>query len=140
MRRRTFLGVVSACSVAACGGKDSKRASGPIAAGSARDVAVGHFAFVPGQPLLLARDDRGLYAMTTICTHDDCDMQGEGRIDALGLSCDCHGSQFDRNGGVRRGPAGAPLQHYRVDLSADGSITIQASVAVGADARTPAPT
>ncbi len=140
MHRRTFLGVVSACSLAACSGRDSNKPSGPIAAGSLRNVAVGHFAFVPGQPLVLARDERGLYAMTTICTHDDCDIQGSGRIDGAGLSCDCHGSQFDRNGAVRRGPAGAALEHYRVDLAADGTLTIQASAVVGPDARTLVPT
>ena len=50
--------------------------------------------------------------------------------------CLCHGSVFDRNGAVVRGPAGSPLQHYQVDVAADGTITIQGAMPVDAAART----
>lgn len=141
MQRRTFLTVVSACgtSMVACSSDGAKPASGPIAGGLAKDVPVGHFAFLAGQPVVLARDAGGLYALNAICTHEDCDISKSGRLDDNGLSCDCHGSQFDKNGGVRRGPAARTLDHYRVDLAADGRITVQAGAIVGSDVRTPVP-
>ena len=139
MQRRRFL-VTVACGATAfgCGG-GTKAASGPIAGGSIKAVSVGYFAFVSGQPVVLARDARGLYAMTAICTHDECDISTSGGVDSSGLHCDCHGSRFDKNGNVARGPAGSALEHYRVDLAADGAITVQAGTIVGADARTTVP-
>lgn len=139
MERRRFLGLVTAaCGSSVVGCSDGpKAASGPIAAGSVKTTPIGHLAFLTGQPVVLGRDDRGLYAMTAICTHDDCDLSKSGGVDSSGLHCDCHGSRFDKNGKVSRGPASSALEHYRVDLAGDGAITVQAGTIVGADARTP---
>jgi Rieske Fe-S protein len=108
---------------------------GPIAAGNTADVAVDTLTLVPGGYVLLGRDADGLFAMTAVCTHAGCIVQAPAGATG-GPSCLCHGSLFDRNGGVVRGPAGSPLRHYQVDVAADGSITIQGGMTVDAGVRT----
>ena len=139
--RRDFLVVVGG---AAAFGALSLRcgtgeASGPISAGNVRSVAVGHFSPVAGQPLVLGRDAGGLYSMSTLCTHEGCDISQGGSITGSGLQCPCHGARFSTAGTVLVGPARSPLPHYRVDLAADGSITIQAGTVVSASTRTAIP-
>jgi len=108
---------------------------GPLA----RDVPLPSLAPVSDQAVVLGRDAAGLYAMTSICTHAFCNMEDSGSVAATGLVCGCHGSQFDANGAVAQGPAGAPLNHLDVLVEADGSITINADKIVAATARTPVP-
>lgn len=142
--RRVFLHtagsvVAVACAaraLAGCSGKPGA-ASGPIAAGNVKSVPVGTLEAVGGQPVILGRDSGGLYALTALCTHDQCDMTTDGKISPSGIFCSCHGSRFDPNGKVVAGPARAALAHYKVDLAADGSITIQAGTVVDAATRTP---
>jgi nitrite reductase/ring-hydroxylating ferredoxin subunit len=115
----------------------SSHTPGPIPAGNVTDVRVGALQVVDGENVFLARDSKGLYAMTRICTH-----QGQlVTILAIGpatvLHCYGHGSEFDTNGTVVIGPATRPLEHLRVDLATDGSITIQGDQFVTADTRTP---
>lgn len=115
-------------------------ASGPVAAGNVKNVAVGSLAAIGNQPVILGRDAGGLYAMSAICTHDSCDITEDGSISPTGIRCDCHGSRFDANGSVKVGPAASPLDHYKVDLAADGTITVQAGQIVSIGTRTPVPT
>ena len=110
---------------------------GPILAGNVADVRVDSLQVVPGEQVFLARDTNGLYAMTQVCTH-----QGQlVSILTLGattvLHCYGHGSEFDTNGQVITGPAARPLEHFQVDLAADGSITVQGDQFVTPDTRTP---
>ena len=76
---------------------------------------------------VVARDANGLYAMSAVCTHAGCLLDDTSNTIAAGLSCPCHGSSFDGNGRVTRGPAGSPLEHYAVTIGADGSITVDGS-------------
>jgi len=108
---------------------------GPIPAGNTANVAMGSLALVAGENVFLARDAGGLYAMSAVCTHAGC-LVSEPSGSTADAVCLCHGSVFDRNGAVVRGPAGSPLQHYQVDVAADGTITIQGGIPVDAGART----
>jgi Rieske Fe-S protein len=113
--------------------------SGPVAAGNVSSIVVGSLLAVGGEAVVLGRDADGLYAMSAACTHAGCMLSVVNGGGAEELSCPCHGSLFDANGEVTRGPARAPLPHFQVDVAADGSITIQGGVTVSADARTPVP-
>src|SRR6478736_5914920 len=142
--RRTVLEVVLQSTALACLGGSGlacaygkSAASGPVQAGNVRAVPVGHFAFVAGAPIVLARDDKGLYAFSAICPHWGCNMVNDGKVTAEGLTCDCHGSRFDKLGHVLEGPASDPLVHYKVDLAANGEIVVDAGTKVGDDVRTP---
>jgi Rieske Fe-S protein len=108
-----------------------------VSAGKTSDLAVGSIVPVGSAPVFLARDAKGLYAMTTTCTHAGCDMGSEGRIASGRITCRCHGSEFDANGAVLAGPAQSALVHFAVSVDSQGSITIHGGTTVGADTRVP---
>ena len=63
-------------------------------------------------------------------------MSSDGSVSASGVVCNCHGSQFDVNGAVLRGPAQTALEHYAVTISAAGEITVDTSTTVAETVRT----
>jgi Rieske Fe-S protein len=75
----------------------------------------------------LHQDEAGYYAMDAICTHLGCtvDLQAD-----QGYSWPCHGSQFDLNGQVLRGPAARPLPFLRLYLNG-GRLMVDRSEPVG---------
>jgi Rieske Fe-S protein len=139
--RRHFLKVIGATATTiaiGCGddGGGQAEATGTFSGGNVKDLAVGSIKAISGQPAVIARDAKGLYAMSTICTHEQCDMNGSnGTISSTGLTCTCHGSDFDVNGTPTAGPAKSQLKHFTVTLSATGDITINAGAAIDAATR-----
>jgi cytochrome b6-f complex iron-sulfur subunit len=93
-------------------------ASSPLASvGGAALVqtAVGDF--------LVAHTAQNAYsAMTAICTHQTCTVNG---FQNQTFVCPCHGSTFDLNGHVLMGPAPASLRQYATQFS-NGVLTIAA--------------
>ena len=70
--------------------------------------------------VFVARDERGIYALSAICTHQGCELVfEEGQI-----LCDCHYSTFDLDGAVTNGPAKEPLANYTVSRRPTGEILI----------------
>ena len=59
-------------------------------------------------------------AVSPICTHRGCtvDVQGER------LVCPCHGSTYDRDGAVLRGPAERALTRYPVTREGDSLVIL----------------
>lgn len=138
--RRRFLAVVSGTTAAlGLGIGCSSGASGPVSAGNVSAVPVGYLAFVPGAAAILGRDAGGLYAMTAICTHQQCDISQSGSATASGVQCNCHGARYSPTGAVVSGPAKSSLEHYQVDLAASGAITVQLGTVVSDATRTPVP-
>ena len=66
-------------------------------------------------PALLIHSDAGFTALSLTCTHLGCTVE-EGRS---GLICPCHGSRFDADGVVQRGPARENLHALRVEVTDD---------------------
>ena len=63
-----------------------------------------------GAPILIVRRSADEYlALSMQCTHEGCPINPPVRGVMM---CPCHGSQFDLNGQVRRGPAQYPLGRY----------------------------
>ena len=118
-----------------CGNPTGAPPTGPVAAGNVSALAAGTLLVMSN--VVVARDDNGVYAMSGVCTHAGCLLGDGSRTIAAGLTCPCHGSAFDGDGNVTRGPAAAPLQHYQVTMAADGSLTVDGSKPVGSSARTP---
>jgi Rieske Fe-S protein len=122
---------------AGCGNPTGSPPTGPVGAGNVSDLPVGALHVLSN--VVVARDAVGVYAMSAVCTHAGCLLSDAGRTIAAGLGCACHGSVFDGQGGVTRGPARAPLQHYAVAIASDGVITVDGSQPVSSGVRTPAP-
>lgn len=139
--RRCFLRVIvlgATGSIAACGGGGAEpEAFGRVAAGNVADLPEGTLRAIAGAPAYVGRDAEGVYAMTSTCTHEGCDMISGGRITDQGVQCDCHGATFDRLGSVVRGPAEDDLTHFAVELDAAGNITVLGDARVSAAVRTP---
>ncbi len=141
--RRRFLQVVAQGGVLAgassIGLGCSGGLSGNYAAGNVSALPVDTLQAISGASLAIGRDSGGVYAMTLICTHASCDMATQGSVSFEGVDCSCHGSRFDANGNVLRGPASSPLEHYEVTIDSAGAITIDASVTVAETTRTAVP-
>jgi Rieske Fe-S protein len=91
-----------------------------ITSGQARFTQAGHF--------FVCRDAAGLYALTSVCTHQGCDV---GFVsESAGFECPCHGSQYDFQGRVTRGPAPLPLDHLAVCVAADGEVFVDPNTVV----------
>jgi cytochrome b6-f complex iron-sulfur subunit len=67
----------------------------------------------------LMREGDLVYALGLVCTHLGCTVTVTGS----GLSCPCHGSRFDRQGRVLKGPADRPLDRLTVE-ERDGMVEV----------------
>jgi Rieske Fe-S protein len=108
---------------------------GSVAAGKASAISVGSLVLV-GNGLVVGRDAAGLYAMSSICTHQGCGTNVVGSAPQQSLYCPCHGSAFSGTGAVTRGPARRALQHYLLESSPNGDLTVCAGSAVASTVRT----
>lgn len=126
--------LVSACSSPSGTAPDSV---GTVQAGLVTDYPVGSLEALGTAAVAVGRDEKGLYAMTLTCTHAGCNMALDGTVSPSGIDCNCHGSRFDANGGVTRGPAQDPLTHFAVTVDASGAITVHGDQTVAASVRTP---
>lgn len=66
-----------------------------------------------GAPILVVREAAGrFHALSMQCTHEGCPVRPP--VQGV-ITCPCHGSQYDLEGHVRRGPAQLPLARYAVE-------------------------
>lgn len=87
-------------------------ANSPLASvGSAALVQASNSSF------LVARTAQDTFAaVTAVCTHEACTITGYSN---QVYTCPCHGSQFNTNGQVRRGPATRALQTFPTQFAND---------------------
>lgn len=91
----------------------------PYDAGATGDFPIGNFRNLAGQRAAVGRDEGGLWAVDLGCTHLACDIGYDGNVSWAGIECPCHGSRFDRDGRVQRGPAVLDLRNLPVTLDGD---------------------
>jgi cytochrome b6-f complex iron-sulfur subunit len=87
--------------------------------------------FLEDRRLFVFNTAEGFYAVSSVCTHLGCNVKRS----ATGFDCPCHGSRFDDNGLVVRGPAPAPLAWYGLSLSAHGELVVDLDRLVSPDFR-----
>lgn len=144
--RRTFCAGAVAATALACGGGGGGAGSTPPPppGGGTQKTTTDTKAVFLTQPtgtvrdyrslgnFWLAKDAGGIYAMTAICTHMGCTVNGwNGNV----FPCPCHGSQYDLNGAVVQGPAPLPLNHFEVTTDANGFLVVDTGKVVGAQVR-----
>lgn len=79
----------------------------------------------PGRSVALFKDKEGVYAVSTICTHLGCIVKQS----ADGFACPCHGSEFHKDGTVKKGPAPTALPWLAVTKDG-GSFVVDESKVV----------
>ncbi len=133
-RNVLHLGVasVAACAVSGCAAA-GPASFGDVTAGNASDLSVGEIKPLANAPCFIGRDASGVYAMTTTCTHQGCDLSGG--VESQRVVCFCHGSMFDANGNVLQGPAQASLTHFAVTIDPAGAITVHGAQEVASSVR-----
>ena len=81
----------------------------------------------------LVADDRGVFALTAICTHRGCLVLSEG---PTGFGCPCHDSAYNLQGEVTEGPAKLPLRHLEVKaIEPKGLLQVDVSSTVPPETR-----
>ena len=74
--------------------------------------------------LIVVRDKQGyFYALSAVCTHLGCIVEWKetgipGHPGSV-IACPCHGSIFNKNGDVIKGPAPRPLDRFKLYLEDD---------------------
>lgn len=97
---------------------------------------VGGVYAVEEQKTFVMRDEKGVYAMSAVCTHLGCtvkyqDVQSE-------FHCPCHGSKFDKDGKNIAGPAPRPLPRLDATVTRDGRLEVDTRAETTPDYRVPA--
>jgi cytochrome b6-f complex iron-sulfur subunit len=88
--------------------------------GSPADFPPGSRRLLQRERVLIARDERGLRALSAVCTHLGCTVT----LMEWGFSCPCHGSKFDWEGVNFAGPAPRPLPCFQLTLSPEGQLVV----------------
>ena len=92
-------------------------AASEIGAGEMKSVDVS------GELILLANVEGRIYAVSDICTHEECTLSDGGILEGVEVECECHGARFDvTNGQVTQEPAEEPLKTYDVSVAGDDVI------------------
>lgn len=109
--------------------------------GKPTDYASMGLHIVTSKGFLIGRDAGGLFALTAVCPHQNCDMsavdaQGPfGQLQGKDIVCLCHGSIFGPTGTVVQGPAHTALKAYALALACDGFLYVNKAQVVAVTVR-----
>ena len=95
--------------------------------GPASSYAVGSRSLRPEIPAVVLRTESGFTALSLVCTHLGCTVESKPE----GFTCPCHGSRFDPQGQVLRGPAQKPLNSLRTSITSDGKLHVYTIWSIG---------
>ncbi|MGI0092452.1 MAG: Rieske 2Fe-2S domain-containing protein [Nitrososphaerales archaeon] len=105
------------------GGPTSNLPSGAVANANQLQTGVPLYFDYPSSGysnMLLKKADGSISALSMLCTHVCC--QCEYLSAYKEIFCPCHGSVFDQNGDVLRGPAATKLPSIQLSIDANGNI------------------
>ena len=68
-----------------------------------------------GKDICLVNHAGQYFAVSDICSHEECNMSDGGEIEGNSIVCPCHSSAFDlSSGSVANPPATEPIETYPV--------------------------
>ena len=82
----------------------------------------------------VCRDAGGLFALTSICPHQQC-LVNPVNGGAGGFLCPCHFSKFSATGALVQGPAARALDHMALCLDGTGNVALNTLQNVAANKR-----
>ena len=88
--------------------------------GKAKDYPLGVTIFLPDHNVYVSRDAEGIYVVSAICTHLGCVVSRKSE----GFQCPCHGSVYDTEGRIVKGPAPTALKWFKIAESPDGQLMV----------------
>lgn len=88
--------------------------------GSAYDYPYNSRTVLPYIPAIIIHDKNGVQAVSLECTHLGCMVEARN----FGFECPCHGSRFDLDGIMLKGPAAKDLRKLRVERTDDGNLHV----------------
>ncbi|MFQ5685129.1 MAG: ubiquinol-cytochrome c reductase iron-sulfur subunit [Candidatus Scalindua sp.] len=89
--------------------------------------------FIREKHIFVFYDSHGIYSISSRCTHLGCSVNW--KQSNKNFECPCHGSIFDKDGRVKKGPAPRSLESYAVELAADGNLVVNTAARVDPDFR-----
>ncbi|MFH1297981.1 MAG: ubiquinol-cytochrome c reductase iron-sulfur subunit [Bacteroidota bacterium] len=92
---------------------------------------INHMTYLSGPRLFILRDHRGIAAMSAICTHLGCVVEQ----DASGFLCPCHGSFYNPEGLIEKGPAPRNLSWFQVLALPNRSLQVNLNRIVSPETR-----
>lgn len=98
-------------------------------AGKPDDFPDGSVTFLEEERVFLVRKGNAFRCLSAICTHLGCTVNRTSQ----GYHCPCHGSVFDDQGSVKRGPAPRALEWFLVTLSKDSRLLVDKNQRVNSD-------
>lgn len=90
--------------------------------GKPEDFPVGTVKVFEDKNVIVSRDEEGILAMSLVCTHLGCIVSKSRK----GFTCPCHGSQFDEQGRVIKGPAPRALDWLEINQLPGGKLLVDA--------------
>jgi Rieske Fe-S protein len=88
--------------------------------GDAANYPVGSRTVRSDIPAVIYNRGGEVVAYSLICTHLGCTIAENGAE----FECPCHGSRFDKDGIVMKGPAQNPLKNLRVEILEDNTLRL----------------
>ena len=89
--------------------------------GPASNYAPGSRTVIADVPAILIRKADRYTALSLVCTHLGCTVEPKGHD----FVCPCHGSRYNADGRVVRGPAQQPLRFLRVEENSQGHLVLR---------------
>jgi len=126
LNRRQFLFLTASAAAAGCQSTES----GALAPGktinagpAAKYAADGVYSRHRDMGFFIVRKGEKLFAISSYCTHRKCKLATESD---RSFSCPCHGSTFDPDGHVTKGPARLDLPIFSISTNDQGQLLVQA--------------
>ncbi len=76
----------------------------------------------PDIPAAIKHTEEGVIAISMVCTHLGCTVDADEN--KAGFTCPCHGSHYNANGNVLKGPATKALPRFRIEEQDDETLML----------------